>query len=99
MEAGQMSVDRQAFRMWVSGKVQGVGFRWFTRNAARELGLAGCVRNLPDGRVEAEAAGEPERLEAFRARLRQGPPGSRVTDLVEQEISPVPDWDGFVIDR
>ncbi|HEV2846414.1 MAG TPA: acylphosphatase [Thermoanaerobaculia bacterium] len=89
----------KAIRMHLSGKVQGVGFRWFARKAAQELGLAGRVRNLPDGRVEAEAAGEPERREAFRARLRQGPPGSWVTGLVEQEISPVPDWDGFVIDR
>lgn len=91
--------DRQAFRLWVSGRVQGVGFRWSTRKAARELGLTGRVRNLPDGRVEAEVAGEPESLDAFRAWLRQGPPGSRVSGLVEQEISPVPDWDGFVIDR
>ena len=89
----------KALRIHLSGKVQGVGFRWFTRKAAQELGLTGRVRNLPDGRVEAEVAGNPEHFEAFRARLRQGPPGSRVTDLEEQEISPVPDWDGFVIDR
>lgn len=91
--------DLRAFRMWVSGRVQGVGFRWFTRKAAQELGLLGQVRNLSDGRVEVEVAGTAEGLTAFRARLRQGPPGSRVNDLVEQEISPVPDWDGFVIDR
>ena len=89
----------KAFRMWLSGRVQGVGFRWFARQAARDLGLAGRVRNLPDGRVELEAVGGPEALDAFRARLREGPAGARVTDLVEQEISPVPDWDGFVIDR
>jgi acylphosphatase len=90
----------QAFRIWVSGRVQGVGFRWFTRQAARELGgLAGRVRNLPDGRVEIEVAGESDRLEAFRARLRQGPPGARVTGLEEQEIILVPAGDGFVIDR
>jgi acylphosphatase len=92
--------ERQAFRIWVSGRVQGVGFRWFTRQAARELGgLAGRVRNLPDGRVEVEVAGDGARLEAFRARLRQGPPGARVTSLEEQEIIPVPVGDGFVIDR
>ena len=91
---------RRAFRIRVSGRVQGVGFRWFTRKAAAEIGgLAGRVRNLPDGRVEVEVAGEPERIEAFRHRLRQGPSGSRVTGLEEQEISPVPDWDGFDIDR
>jgi acylphosphatase len=91
--------DLQAFRLRLSGKVQGVGFRWFTRQAARELGLTGQVRNLPDGRVEVEVAGGIEPLEAFRGRLRQGPQGARVTALEEQEISPVPAWDGFVIDR
>ena len=90
---------QRACRIVVSGRVQGVGFRWFTRRAAQELGLAGRVRNLPDGRVEVEAAGGPERLEDLRARLRQGPPGARVTGLEEQELSPVPDWDGFVIDH
>ncbi|MCP6756205.1 acylphosphatase, partial [Klebsiella pneumoniae] len=56
--------DRRAFRIWVSGRVQGVGFRWFTRKAAQEVGgLDGQVRNLPDGRVEVEVAGEPERVE------------------------------------
>jgi len=92
--------EPKACRIWVSGRVQGVGFRWAVRQAARELGgLVGRVRNLPDGRVEVEVAGEPERVEALRAWLRQGPSGSRVTGLTEQEISPVPDWDGFVIDR
>jgi acylphosphatase len=101
MEAGEemSGPTGKAFRMWLSGRVQGVGFRWFARQAARELGVAGRVRNLPDGRVELEAVGGPEALDAFRARLREGPAGARVTDLVEQEISPVPDWDGFVIDR
>jgi acylphosphatase len=90
---------RRACRIVLSGKVQGVGFRWFTRRAAQELGLAGRVRNLPDGRVEVETLGEPERLDSLRERLRQGPPGARVITLEEQEISPIPDWDGFVIDR
>jgi len=92
-------LEKSARRFLVAGKVQGVGFRWFTRRAAQDLGLGGRVRNLPDGRVEAEAAGSQEQLDAFRERLRQGPSGSRVTKIEEQEISPVPDWDGFVIDR
>lgn len=91
--------ERRACRLVLSGRVQGVGFRWFTRKAAQELGVAGRVRNLPDGRVEVEAAGEPGSLDAFRERLREGPSGSRVTGLEELEISPVPEWDGFVIDR
>jgi acylphosphatase len=90
----------RAYRIWVTGRVQGVGFRWATRAAAREIGgLAGRVRNLPDGRVEVEVAGDPERIEALRGWLRRGPAGARVTGLTEQEINSVPDWDGFVIDR
>jgi acylphosphatase len=94
-------IGGQAFRIWVSGRVQGVGFRWFARQAAREVGgLVGRVRNLADGRVEIEVAGDEARLATFRALLRQGPPGARVTGLEEQEISPVPaEWDGFIIDR
>ena len=92
--------DPRACRIWVAGRVQGVGFRWATRQAAREIGdLAGRVRNLPDGRVEVEVAGEPERIEALRAWLRRGPAGARVTGFTEQEITLVPEWDGFVIDR
>ena len=92
--------DPRACRIWVAGRVQGVGFRWATRQAAREIGdLAGRVRNVPDGRVEIAAVGEPEALNAFRARLREGPPGARVTRLEEEEISAVPDWDGFTIDH
>lgn len=90
----------RAFRIWVSGRVQGVGFRWFARQAVREVGgLTGRVRNLADGRVEVEVAGETGKLDALRERLLQGPPGARVTGFEEQEISPVPEWDGFIIDR
>ncbi len=90
----------RAFRIRVSGRVQGVGFRWFTRQAAQDLGgLTGRVRNLPDGRVEVEVAGDPERLEAFRGRLLQGPAGAWVAGLEEEELSAVPAWDGFKIDR
>jgi acylphosphatase len=93
-----MSEDR-AVRIRLTGRVQGVGFRWFTRRAAQDLGLAGKVRNLPDGRVEVEVAGSTEKLDTFRERLRKGPPGARVTHLEEEELSPVPAWEGFVIDH
>jgi len=91
--------EPRALRIRIDGRVQGVGFRWFVRREAQELGLTGRVRNLPDGRVEVEVAGDTERLDAFRGRLRQGPPGSRVAGLTEQELFPVPAWDGFVIDH
>ena len=97
MEEWEVSGLR-AVRIRIGGRVQGVGFRWFTRREAQELGLTGRVRNLADGRVEVEVAGPRERLDAFRERLRQGPPGARVTGLEEIELSSIPAWDGFSID-
>jgi acylphosphatase len=91
--------ELRVVRFLVSGRVQGVGFRWSARYAAQELGLVGRVRNLPDGRVEAEAAGTPDQLAAFRAWLREGPAGARVLRVDEQELSAVPPWDDFTIDR
>jgi acylphosphatase len=67
----------------VSGVVQGVGFRWFVRERARRLGLAGWVRNLPDGSVEVAAAGNEKQLQLFRAELQQGPRGAAVEQLQE----------------
>lgn len=93
-----MSASR-ALHLVINGKVQGVGFRWFTRNAARSLGLNGRVRNLPDGRVEVRVAGAPEPLAQFLERMREGPPASRVEDIEERELHPVPVWQGFEIDR
>lgn len=65
----------------VSGRVQGVCFRDFTQREAASLGLVGWVRNLSDGRVEAIAEGEKDRLEDFISRIRQGPTLSRVDDI------------------
>ena len=68
-------------RFLVSGRVQAVGFRWFTQKAAVRLGLTGWVRNLPDGRVEAVAQGLPEAIEAFEEALKSGPRFARVEDV------------------
>jgi acylphosphatase len=65
----------------VTGVVQGVGFRWFVRERARRLSLAGWVRNLPDGTVEVAASGEEGQLELLRGELRKGPPGAQVEAL------------------
>jgi acylphosphatase len=69
----------------VRGRVQGVGYRFFAERAARELGVHGWVRNLPDGSVEAVAEGEDEAIVDFLARLREGPRGSRVESLAEDD--------------
>ncbi len=71
----------------MAGRIQGVGFRYFTRQTAQRLGISGWVRNLPGGRVEAEAqAGTPD-LAVFELELRRGPPGSLVTEFASTEIS------------
>jgi acylphosphatase len=68
-------------RFLVSGRVQGVGFRYFARRVAGRLGLVGWVRNLPDGGVEAVAEGSPEDLARFLSELRIGPTLADVTKV------------------
>jgi hydroxyethylthiazole kinase-like uncharacterized protein yjeF len=65
-------------RAIVHGVVQGVGFRWSTREVAEGVGLVGSVRNQPDGSVEAQLEGDPEAVERMIAWLGEGPPGARV---------------------
>ena len=81
----------------VSGRVTGVGFRYFVERVAQTLKLSGWVRNLPDDRVESVAEGEEKALEDFVAKLRQGPPFARV-DEIEADWGPATgDFDGFRI--
>ncbi len=75
-------------RARVTGKVQGVGFRWFVTRAARSHQLGGWVRNLPDGTVQLEAEGSLDRIDEFLLTLRQGPPGSRVDAVLEDGWNP-----------
>jgi acylphosphatase len=67
-----------AFYALISGRVQGVGFRYSCCHEARRLGLSGWVRNTINGDVEVWAEGSREKLDALLAWLRQGPPGARV---------------------
>jgi acylphosphatase len=88
----------QARRYFVSGAVQGVGFRYFTQNAAEKLHVSGYVRNLFDGRVEVFAIGTPQQLVQFRALLERGPRFSSVTTVQEENASPDPQYEnGFSI--
>jgi acylphosphatase len=82
-------MDRIARHAIVRGTVQGVAFRWHTQERARELGLAGWVRNLDDGRVEAWIEGEASAVEEMLAWLRRGPPTARVAgvEVVEEALS------------
>ncbi|PNU20052.1 acylphosphatase [Geothermobacter hydrogeniphilus] len=65
----------------ISGRVQGVWYRGSTKDKARELGLTGWVRNLPDGRVEALACGPQEQIEALIQWCHQGPPAAQVSEV------------------
>lgn len=82
---------------FVSGRVQGVFFRAAAADKARELGLDGWVRNLPDGRVEVLAAGDREALKSFTAWLHEGPPPARVDDVAVEECPASEAPNGFAI--
>jgi len=93
------SGSEDSFRAIVSGRVQGVGFRWFVQDRAEELGLRGTVCNRRDGSVEVQAAGERETLEQLLTLLRRGPSASRVDDVNVDWECPPPSEDGFHITR
>lgn len=82
----------------ISGRVQGVGFRYFAEHAARQLGISGYVKNLDDGRVEVYAIGERPALEALRSRLAKGPHSARVTAVEESEEAVNSEYKSFGIE-
>lgn len=88
---------RIARRYVISGRVQGVGFRFFTEEAARREGVHGWVRNLPDGRVEASAEGEADAVERFERAIRRGPRGARVEHVEIEDLVPAGRETGFNI--
>lgn len=83
----------------VSGRVQGVGFRWFVLTEARRRGLKGWVRNNRDGSVELEAEGSAGEVAALRARVAEGPPAARVQHVVELPAGSEPLPHPFDVDR
>ena len=80
---------------WVQGEVQGVGFRWWTRARALELGLVGQARNLPDGRVGVTAEGDRAACEQLLGLLRGGDTPGRVTSVSEQWDEATGGFSGF----
>ncbi len=81
----------------VSGRVQGVAFRWHSQQQAEALGLGGTVRNEPDGSVHIVAEGSRESLEALLVWARSGPPHARVTDCETRWLSAQNDFGVFRI--
>ncbi len=86
-----------AKRFLVSGRVQGVGYRFFTKRLADGIGVVGWVKNLPDGRVEARAAGTEIELQAFRDGLIEGPAAGNVVQVEDFELKEQPNWTRFEI--
>jgi acylphosphatase len=84
-------------RFVVSGRVQGVGFRYFVQAVAARESIAGWVRNLDDGRVETAASGDAEGMERFERAIRQGPPSARVDGVAVDETFPIGNPTGFHI--
>jgi acylphosphatase len=78
-------VDTQAKRFFISGRVQGVGFRFFAEREAAKLGVGGYVRNLFDGRVEVYAIGAVAQIEVLKSALRRGPAMAAVDRVEEQD--------------
>lgn len=86
-------------RVIIKGRVQGVGFRYWTQDKARDLGLDGWVRNRPDGSVEALFAGPEAAVREMLAACRRGPSFSRVTDVTELDAGDEDAPLGFHITR
>jgi len=85
--------------VFVSGRVQGVSFRAFTRAHAGRLGLVGFVKNLADRRVEAVIEGPPDQVAALLEQMNQGPPAARVDDLQVKDEPPQGNFDTFEVRR
>ena len=94
MKSGKVKTARK-YR--ISGRVQGVGFRYFAERAAREMGVSGYVRNCADGTVEVYAVGDASALEIFRHRLSEGPRGAVVKAIDESEMPGSEAYEGFAI--
>ncbi|HAK56283.1 MAG TPA: acylphosphatase [Acidobacteria bacterium] len=87
-----------ARRYIVRGRVQGVGFRFFTEDTARQAGVHGHVSNRDDGSVEVVAEGDIDAVARLEAGLRQGPPGARVDTVEVEERVPAGVATGFSIE-
>lgn len=86
-----LSMDKtiKAYSIRVMGRVQGVGFRYYTEKKAKEIGLTGYVQNQPDGSVLIEAEGQEHQLFEFINWCHKGPQWARVQNVIQSEMPPV----------
>jgi acylphosphatase len=86
-------------RYLVTGRVQGVGFRWFVEREARLIGVGGWVRNHDDGAVEVLASGTNEQLNALFDKLKTGPRAARIDQVEVEEAAPFRGYQTFQIEE
>ena len=86
-----------ARRFYISGRVQGVGFRYFVQDHAAVEGVHGYVRNLPDGRVEALVEGDEESVLRVERALRRGPSSAHVEEVAVESVPPTGRATGFAV--
>jgi acylphosphatase len=89
----------KALHLLISGRVQGVSFRYYTRQKAAELGVDGWVRNLMNGKVEAWVQGEAGAVDKMVSWCRQGPPSARVDEIRAEDETVDSEIQGFEIRR
>ena len=83
--------------VFFEGRVQGVGFRWTVKNLARGYDVTGWVKNLPDGRVEMQACGDQDEVDAFIEAIEESELKSQIKKVDVAVIAPLPDFRGFEI--
>ena len=97
MADSQSKSDLQCRRYVVRGRVQGVGFRFYVEREAHMLGVAGWVRNNPDGTVEVLAQGTRDQLAGLHSRLREGPRAARVDEVEVSDADSTPGLASFQV--
>jgi acylphosphatase len=87
----------KGYRILISGRVQGIGFRYFAYRNAIKYNIKGYVRNLAGGDVEIVAVDENQNLEEFLQKIRTGPPAARIYDITIEELPETTNYDSFQI--
>ncbi len=90
--------SREAMEFRVRGRVQGVGFRYYTRHAASLYGITGWVRNEPDGSVLVRAEGTPDQLQKMKEFLEEGPRYARVAHVEARRVPAMGTYSSFVVE-